>query len=68
MNTANYTFTKLQEVEVPDKSLEIAEYFVKENVYMVLFGETIDEWKKEIDACNIISLDRRYRNLFFVRR
>ncbi|XP_024041844.1 uncharacterized protein LOC112496661 [Citrus sinensis] len=58
VNIANYTFTKLQEVEVPDKSLIITEYFVKENVYMVLFGETIDEWKKEIDACNIEYLFR----------
>ena len=67
MNTANYTFTKLQEVEVPDKSLEKAEYFVKENVSMVLFRETIDEWKKEIDACNIEYLFRHEIQEFVFR-
>ncbi|GAY46496.1 hypothetical protein CUMW_097520 [Citrus unshiu] len=67
VNTANYTFTKLQEVEVPDKSLEIAEFFVKENVYMVLFRETIDEWKKEIDACNIEYLFRQEIQEFVFR-
>ncbi|KAH9703702.1 WPP domain associated protein [Citrus sinensis] len=54
VNTANYTFTKLQEVEVPDKSLKIAEYFVKENVYMVLFGQEIQEFvfrETMKDAC-----------------
>ncbi|KAH9768324.1 WPP domain associated protein [Citrus sinensis] len=67
VNTANYTFAKLQEVEVPDKSLEIAEFFVKENVYMVLFRETIDEWKKEIDACNIEYLFRQEIQEFVFR-
>ncbi|KAK9189995.1 hypothetical protein WN943_018595 [Citrus x changshan-huyou] len=49
VNTANYTFTKLQEVEVPDKSLKIVEYFVKENVYMEIQEFVFREAMK--DAC-----------------
>ncbi|KAK3232419.1 hypothetical protein Dsin_004300 [Dipteronia sinensis] len=40
------------------ESCEIAEYSVKEEVYMVFFGQVINEWKMEIDACNIESLIR----------
>lgn len=67
VNTANYTFSKLQEVQIPDESLEIAECFVKENVYMVLFRETIDEWKKEKDACDIEHLFRQEIEQFVFR-
>ncbi|KAJ4720794.1 putative WPP domain-associated protein [Melia azedarach] len=73
VNTANYTLSKLHEVKISEnftdspsfskESLEIAEYLVKENVYMVFFREIIDEWKKELDARdieNVIREEMRY--------
>ncbi|KAK0592951.1 hypothetical protein LWI29_028185 [Acer saccharum] len=48
------------------KSCEISEYSVKEEVYMVFFRQVIDEWKMEIDACNIESLIREEMHRFIL--
>ncbi|KAK4835112.1 hypothetical protein QYF36_005358 [Acer negundo] len=47
-------------------SCEISEYSVKEEVYMVFFRQFIDEWKMEIDACNIESIVREEMHRFIL--
>ncbi|KAK2633991.1 hypothetical protein Ddye_028783 [Dipteronia dyeriana] len=63
--------TKVTENVMYDSSIsinscEFSEYSVKEEVYMVFFRQVIDEWKMEIDACNIESLVREEMHWFIL--